>query len=280
MTTRSISLSDSSSAGRSSERPRDSTRVRTISTSCSIESGSGRITVLKRRFSAEDRSCTPLSRSFAVAITLKPRRACTSSLSSGIGSVFSDRIVMSASCTSAGMRVSSSTRAIEPVGHGPHDRARHHRVAARSIGEQLGVVPAVADRLLAGARGALHQQRRVAADGRGQVLADPRLGGAGHAEQQQRPVGRERGDGDLDDPAGAEVLRRDLGAVGERAAEQVGGDGPRREPPLRRPGAVVGAFERRELVGVLVLRVGTQHVGRGGSAAVGAAVRSVMRRPR
>ena len=35
--------------------------------------------------------------------------------SSGTGSVFSDRTVMSASCTSAGIRVSSSTRAIAPV---------------------------------------------------------------------------------------------------------------------------------------------------------------------
>ena len=34
--------------------------------------------------------------------------------SSGIGRVFSDRIVISASCTSAGIRVSSSIRAIEP----------------------------------------------------------------------------------------------------------------------------------------------------------------------
>ena len=57
---------------------------------------------------------TPRSRSFAVAMTLKPLRACTSSLSSGIGSVFSDRIVMSVSCTSAGIRVSSSTRAMRP----------------------------------------------------------------------------------------------------------------------------------------------------------------------
>jgi hypothetical protein len=51
----------------------------------------------------------------AVAIRLKPRTAATSVLSSGTGSVFSDRIMTSASCTSDGMRVSSSTRTSEPA---------------------------------------------------------------------------------------------------------------------------------------------------------------------
>jgi hypothetical protein len=69
---------------------------------------------LKRRFSAAESSLTPLSRLFAVAITEKPRVACTSLASSGIGSVFSDSTVIRLSCTSAGMRVSSSTRAILP----------------------------------------------------------------------------------------------------------------------------------------------------------------------
>ncbi len=77
-------------------------------------SGTGSTTVLKRRVSALDSSLTPLSRLLAVAITLKPLRACTSRPSSGTGSVFSERIVMSVSCTSAGMRVSSSRRAIMP----------------------------------------------------------------------------------------------------------------------------------------------------------------------
>ena len=57
---------------------------------------------------------TPLSRLLAVAITLKPGRACTSSSSSGTGNDFSERIVISASCTSAGIRVSSSTRTSDP----------------------------------------------------------------------------------------------------------------------------------------------------------------------
>ena len=38
----------------------------------------------------------------------------TSDASSGTGSVFSDSTVTSASCTSLGMRVSSSTRTSEP----------------------------------------------------------------------------------------------------------------------------------------------------------------------
>ena len=85
-----------------------------MATSSSSLAGSGSTTVLKRRRSAEDSSLTPLSRSFAVAMTLNPLSACASSPSSGIGSVFSDRMVISASWTSAGIRVSSSIRAIAP----------------------------------------------------------------------------------------------------------------------------------------------------------------------
>ena len=48
-------------------------------------------------------------------MTLKPLTACSSPPSSGIGSVFSDKMVISASCTSEGIRVSSSTRAIFPA---------------------------------------------------------------------------------------------------------------------------------------------------------------------
>ncbi len=58
---------------------------------------------------------TPLSRLLAVAMTLKPGLAWTSSSSSGTGRLFSERMVISASCTSAGMRVSSSTRTSAPV---------------------------------------------------------------------------------------------------------------------------------------------------------------------
>ena len=71
--------------------------------------------MLKRRRSALESSLMPRSRSLAVAIRLKPRTAATSVLSSGTGSVFSDRIMTSASWTSDGIRVSSSTRAIDPA---------------------------------------------------------------------------------------------------------------------------------------------------------------------
>jgi hypothetical protein len=57
---------------------------------------------------------TPRSRSFAVAITVNPLAAWTSLPSSGIGRVFSDRIVIRLSWTSAGIRVSSSIRATLP----------------------------------------------------------------------------------------------------------------------------------------------------------------------
>ena len=70
--------------------------------------------MLNRRFSAEDRSLTPLSRLLAVAMTLNPRRACTSTPSSGMGSAFSERIEMRLSWTSAGIRVSSSMRTSRP----------------------------------------------------------------------------------------------------------------------------------------------------------------------
>ena len=146
------------------------------------------------------------------------------------------------------------------LGHGPHDGAGHEGVAARAVGEQLRVVPAVADGLLRGARRALHEQRRVAADGRGQVLGHPGLGGAGHAEQQQGAVGGEGGDGDLDDAARAHVLGCDHRAVRQRAAEQVGGDGPRRQLPAGRARPVVGGGERGELVGEGVLGVRPQRL--------------------
>ncbi len=114
VTTRRISAIPSGAGGRSSERPIWSTRRDTMSTSASGVAGSGSTTVLKRRRRALDSSLTPRSRSLAVAIRLNPRTACTSWPSSGTGSVFSDRTVISASWTSAGIRVSSSTRAVMP----------------------------------------------------------------------------------------------------------------------------------------------------------------------
>ena len=70
--------------------------------------------MLKRRRSALERSLTPRSRLLAVAITLKPFSAWTSVPSSGTVIVFSERIVISPSWTSDGIRVSSSIRTSAP----------------------------------------------------------------------------------------------------------------------------------------------------------------------
>ena len=135
--------------------------------------------------------------------------------------------------------------------------------------QQAGVVPAVADRVLIRAGGALDEQRGVAGDGGGQMLATPSLGRAGHAVEQQRAIGRQRGDGDLDQPGVADVFGRDDEAVGERAAQQIGAHGPRRERPVRR--ALLRVFPRqcRQFLGILLLRVTPQHrIERGSSAIV------------
>ncbi len=115
VTTRRISSSAGASAGNSRTRPICSTRRSTISTSSSSVPGKGSTTVLKRRFNALESSFTPRSRLLAVAIRLKPFTAWTSLFSSGIGNDFSDRIEISVSCTSEGILVNSSTRAIFPA---------------------------------------------------------------------------------------------------------------------------------------------------------------------
>ena len=102
-------------AFRSSPLDSWATRVRTMSSSVSMSDGVGRTTMLNRRFNAADISLTPLSRVLAVAMTEKPLAAGTSSPSSGTESRFSDRMEISASCTSLAQREISSTRAMEPV---------------------------------------------------------------------------------------------------------------------------------------------------------------------
>lgn len=114
VTTRRSSSMAGAVGGSSRPRPISSTRTRTISTSSSRLAGRGSTTVLNRRRRADDRSLTPLSRSLAVAIRLNPWTAWTSLPSSGTGSTFSDSTMIRASCTSEGMRVSSSTRTIVP----------------------------------------------------------------------------------------------------------------------------------------------------------------------
>ena len=56
------------------------------------------------------------------------------------------------------------------------------------------------------------------------MLRHPGLGGAGHAEQQQRAVGGERRHRGLDQPAVADIFGRDRRAVGRLAAHQIGHD--------------------------------------------------------
>jgi hypothetical protein len=58
------------------------------------------------------------------------------------------------------------------------------------------------------------------------VLGDPRLGHAGQAEQQQRAIGRKRGDGNFDQPTIADVLGADGEAVPELRPEQILGHRP------------------------------------------------------
>ena len=114
VTTRRISFTAGGRSGSSSALPSSATRRVTMSTSSSNPAGTGSTTVLNRRRNAEDSSLTHRSRSFAVAMTLNPLRACCSPPSSGMGRVRSDSTVISESCTSDGIRVSSSTRAIRP----------------------------------------------------------------------------------------------------------------------------------------------------------------------
>ena len=185
-------------AARRRARP---TRWATMAISSSAVAGSGSTTVLKRRRSALDSSLTPRSRSLAVAMRLKPWTA------GDLGVELGDRQHLLRQDGDQGVlhlggHAGQLLDADEaPGAHRPVDRAGHQRRLAGALGEQPGVVPAVAQRLLGGAGGALHEQGRVAADGGGEVLADPGLGRARHAEQEQGAVGGERGDGDLDEPA-------------------------------------------------------------------------------
>jgi hypothetical protein len=228
-----------------------------MSTSCSAEAGTGSTTVLNRRRSALDSSFTPRSRSLAVAMTLKPRDR--------LQLTFELRDRQRLLGQDGDQRVlhvrGHPGQLLDPrdlaAGHRAHHRAGHHRGPGRSLRDQPRVVPAVPDRFLGGPRGALHHQRRVAGDGRGQVLGQPGLRRARHAEQQQGPVGGQRGHGDLDEAARAHVLRRDLGAVGR------GRPAGRWSPPTGTAASPAAAAGRRRRPArtarlVLLLRVRTQ----------------------
>ena len=160
MTTRRISSAAAGSAGSSSARPSSPTRRRDDLDLLSAVSGSGRTTVLKRRRSALDSSLTPRSRSLAVAITLKPRTACD--LAAELGD--RQRLLRQ----DRDQRVLHVGRdAGQLLDAGDLRRPAIARITGlgtsavprRALGQQPGVVPAVADRLLGGAGGALHEQR-------------------------------------------------------------------------------------------------------------------------
>ena len=125
----------------------------------------------------------------------------TASPSSGTAICFSERIEISASWTSAAQRVISSKRANLPSLHRAQDRRGHERARRRPLGEEQRVVPGVLDLLLGGAGRALDDEREVAADGRRQVLGQPALRRAGLADEHQRAIRGERGDGDLHERA-------------------------------------------------------------------------------
>lgn len=87
------------------------------------------------------------------------------------------------------------------------------------------------------------------------MFGDPGFGGAGDAVEEEGAIGGECCDGDFDDASVTDVFGGDFGAVGEGAAEEVGGDGPGGEVPVGGAGAIVLVGEGGEFVGVLVFGV-------------------------
>ncbi|EAU61855.1 conserved hypothetical protein [Stigmatella aurantiaca DW4/3-1] len=147
--------------------------------------------------------------------------------------------------------------------HGAHHGAGHQGLLRRALGQQPRVVPAIAQGGLVRARRALHEQGRVPADGRGEVLAQPRLGGARHTVEQQGPVGGEGGHGDLHQPRVADVFGAHLETIRKLAAEQIEAHGPGGEPPALGLGPVIGPGERGQFSGVLLFSVLAQKGGGG-----------------
>jgi hypothetical protein len=163
--------------------------------------------------------------------------------------------------------------------HGGEHGRGHERLPAGALGEQQGVVPAVLELVLGGARGALDDQAAGAADRGRQQLGEHRLGGAGLADEQQAAL---PGEGDdaafhqgavadelaLDDEAARHALGH-LGVVGQAqrpavAAHDEGDDGTRGEPPGGRARSAVVGGEEGELGGVPVLGRGDLPRGGGG----------------
>ena len=232
------------------------------------------VSKLKRRLSAADISETPRSRRLAVAITVKPGAAWA-------GRVRPCRPVRARRCAGrtgstparpappGRQRVISSTRATAPLRIAVRTGEGTSACRAGPLGEQQGVVPAVAELVLGGAGGALHGERAGAADGGGQQLGQHRLGGARLADEQQAALAGEGDHAALDQGAFADELppddeaaRHALAGVGARRAARMavpplpideGDDGARGEPPAGRARPVVVRGEERQLVGVPLL---------------------------
>jgi hypothetical protein len=76
--------------------------------------------------------------------------------------------------------------------------------------DQHGIVPGIADLLLGGAGGSLHDLGGIAIDGRGKMFREPALRRPRLTQQQQRAVGHQRGNGDFDQSRLANVLGGNL----------------------------------------------------------------------
>ena len=85
------------------------------------------------------------------------------------------------------------------------------------------------------------------------MLGEPALRRARLADQEQRPVGHERRDGDFDQPLVADVFGGDL-AFARLAAADVGVDGPRRHSPAGRFFVLVLLDQRVDFVREKFLR--------------------------
>ena len=155
-------------------------------------------------------SLTPRSRVLAVAMIEKPFLAGTSVVSSG-----TEMRLFREERDHRVLHFRRAARDLLEAGqrarfHRAEDRAFDQRLGARAARDQHRVVPGVADLLLGGAGGALHDLGRVAVDGGRQVLGEPDLAVPGSPISKKRPVGDQRRDGDFDQPRMADVLGRDL----------------------------------------------------------------------
>src|SRR5205807_8590428 len=109
--------------------------------------------------------------------------------------------------------------------HGPHQRCCDECFARGPLGQELRIVPAIADLILIGAGGALYDELRRARDGGGEMFRHPGFGGAWYAEDEERPIGYERRNRCFDEAAVSDIFWRDLDAGFGLAAHEISDDG-------------------------------------------------------